>query len=154
MNSIRNELEKRIKNSMWILVIIMGMMSVVRLFFILNIFPEPVEENFFTGAMDGLLIGFHIGLIVVISIGIIKLKKSLKDEEKMKNYYIFITDERNILIKTKSAVPLNIINAYLFIIVAYLMQSISIYISLTCVIISFYLIIQSIILKLYYTKTM
>ncbi len=151
---MREELEKRVKNYRWLLIIVLLTLSWVRLFLILDVIPSPKEESFFTGAMDGLLIGFHIGLMIVLSTIIIKLKRALKDEKKMKSYYIFLTDERNILIKTKSGVPLNIINAYIFVVIGYLLQSISMYISIACIIVALYLLVQSIFLKIYYQKIM
>ncbi len=154
MDKIRIELEKKIKYYILILAMIGCSMSGIRIFFILNIFPEAKGEDFITGAMDGFFIGFNVGLLLFISMAIIKIKKSLKDERRMKKYYTFINDERNVLIKTKSAIPLNIVNSYLIVLAAYVLQGINVYISLTCVAIAIFLIIQLIVLKLYYMKTM
>ncbi len=154
MDKIRLQLEKKIKLYLLVLAMIGCSMSGVRVFFVLNLLPEAAGQGFFNGAIDGFFIGFNSGLLILISTIIIKMKSSLKDETKMKKYYTFITDERNVLIKTKSAIPLNIVNAYLIVLIAYILQGVNIYISLTCVAISVALIIQVIILKLYYMKTM
>ncbi len=154
MDKIRAELEKKIKLYVLLFAMIGCSMAGLRIFFILNILPEAKGQDFITGSMNGFFIGFHIGLMVFVSLIIVKIKQSLKDEKKMKKYYTFIHDERNVLIKTKSAIPLNIVNAYLIVLAAYVLQGINRYISFTCIAIAIALIVQVILLKIYYRKTM
>ncbi|KRN88375.1 hypothetical protein IV53_GL000339 [Ligilactobacillus ceti DSM 22408] len=83
-----------------------------------------------------------------------KIKIAIKNDEMMKKYYTFMNDERRVLIKTKSGIPLNIVNAYVIVLASHLFQGINIYISVTCLIIAVLMIFQMIILKFYYMKTM
>ncbi len=154
MDKIKVALEKKIKTYRLLLVIIGCTMSGIRIFFVFDILPENNVQNFMTGSIDGFFIGFNLALLLSLLFLIFKIKKSMKDEKMMKKYYTFINDERNILIKTKSGMPVNIVNSYLMVLASYLFQGINIYISFTCLAIAILMIFQLFILKLYYMKTM
>ncbi len=154
MDKIRKELKKKLRTYQLVMILLALMPSNLRLLQKLNIFVPISDENFASGTMDGFIIGLHLGLIAILAFMVIKLSKAFSDDGKLKKYYTYINDERNRLIKTKSGIPLNIVNAYFIMLIGYLLQSTSIYISYTSIVIANILIIQSIVLKIYYKKNM
>lgn len=153
MVKIKVELGKMIKLYMLLLVMIPCIMLGMRIFFIGNILPG-LKGDFISNAVEGFFIGFNISLMILLFIKIMKIKIAIKNDEMMKKYYTFMNDERSVLIKTKSGIPLNIVNAYVIVLASHLFQGINIYISVTCLIIAVLMIFQMIILKFYYMKTM
>ncbi|PID82339.1 MAG: hypothetical protein CSB16_01880 [Clostridiales bacterium] len=146
MNKFKLEIKKAIKKYSLLVAHLVLIMLIIRFY---NLSGVASEESI----IDDMFMGMNAGLIFIIFVYMYILRRAMKDDERLKKLYIHMKDERTVFIKTSSGIPLNFINAYLLFLAAYFLEGISIYVSYTCIGIAYFLVIESLILKIYYMKT-
>lgn len=105
-----------------------------------------------------MVVGFQFGLILGIGmlslIQVIKLSKIIKDDKKLKILHNKEHDERLILIRSKSGMPMLLITSVLMIIVAIVYGHFNTTVFITLVLAAMIQLLIGLIVKLYCMKTM
>ncbi len=145
MTKFKREINKKCRNYQILIGLLLLMLLLVRFY---NINGVAKGESF----MSDLLMGVTSGLILVIVVYVYLLKKGIRNDDNLKKLYIHMSDERTNLIKTKSGIPLNLFNAYMVFLAAYVMEGVSHYISYSLIAVSMFLVVEALLLKFYYMK--
>lgn len=120
-------------------------------FFVMrNLEMESMRPTMVVGFQFGLILG--IGMLSLIQV--IKLSKIIKDDKKLKILHNKEHDERLILIRSKSGMPMLLITSVLMIIVAIVYGHFNTTVFITLVLAAMIQLLIGLIVKLYCMKTM
>lgn len=143
LDSYKQSLEKR----RVALVVLMSICSIAILALCFYVRVAIPEKEYLTGYATGFFIGIELGCVFFLA----RLCKAMRDHEALKSMYLKETDERNILIRTKSGFPLIVYLSTMLFLIGLIVGYFNYTAFLTITAVAIGQIVISLLLKLYWT---
>ncbi|GKX31902.1 hypothetical protein SH1V18_43820 [Vallitalea longa] len=154
MEEYKKVLKKREKLCLIFAIILLPVViATCYLFFVMDsVLTGSIIAGFFGGMLNGIRAGFGLAALIVLSMRAFQYHKAVKDDNKMKKYYIEEYDERTIALnQLSSKISFNII-LYTLLVVCVITGFINSTISLTLLAVSAFIILCKAIIYTIYSK--